>query len=128
MSTEGALPPLPEGFGRYLAQQRELRGLSLQSVADATKLSAGTLKALETEDYSRLPERVFVVGMVKAYARCVGLSVEETVLRLQEAMGPSTEEEPRVRRRRSQRGLLLTVAVGAVAVAGGLYALLHHHA
>jgi cytoskeletal protein RodZ len=125
VSSEGVGPPLPEGFGRYLAQQRELRGLSLQSVADATKLSAGQLKALETEDYSRLPERVFVVGMVKAYARCVGLSVEETVLRLQESMGPILDE-PTIRRRRSQRGLMIGLVAGGIALAGALAALVHH--
>lgn len=123
--TEAAPPPLPEGFGRYLAQQRELRGLSLQSVADATKLSVGTLKALEGEDFSRLPERVFVVGIVKAYARCVGLSVEETVLRLQESMGP-VADAPQLRRRRKGRGLLVAVVAGAAALAALAAAAVHH--
>lgn len=127
MSETAATPPLPEGFGRYLAQQRELRGLSLEAVADQTKLSLGILKALEGEDFSRLPERVFVVGYVKAYAKCVGLSVEETVLRLQEAMGPQEEPPQVVRRRRSRRGMLIGAGVAAVGAAGLIWALVHHH-
>lgn len=122
-----AAPALPEGFGRYLAQQRELRGLTLEAVADQTKLSVGNLKALEADDFSRLPERVFVVGFVKAYARCVGLSVEDTVLRLQEAMGPQEEPPQVVRRRRSRRGMLIGAGVAAMGAAGILWAFLHHH-
>jgi len=109
-------PPTPEGFGRYLTQQRELRGLSLQAVADQTKLSLGALKALEAADYARLPERVFIIGAVRAYARCVGLSAEETVLRLQEALGPEEVEEISVFRRRkgSRRHPLATPVVPVV--------------
>jgi len=117
----------PEGFGRYLARQRELRGLTLQAVADQTKLSVGALKALEADDFSRLPERVFIIGAVKAYARCVGLSVEETVLRLQEALGPTGEETPVSRRRKSKQGALVGAVVAGVVVALGIWAFVHFH-
>ena len=80
-------PQKAEGFGRYLAQQRELRGLSLEQISDATKLSLTTLRALEGDDSKRWPERVFLVGAVRAYAKAVGLSPEETILRLHEALG-----------------------------------------
>jgi cytoskeletal protein RodZ len=76
-----------ESFGRYLAQQRELRGVSLEQISDPTKLSLSTLRALETDDAVRLPERVFIVGAVRAYAKAVGLSPEETLLRLHESWG-----------------------------------------
>jgi cytoskeletal protein RodZ len=130
VSDEAAAAPAsaPEGFGRYLSRQRELRGLTLQAVADQTKLSVGSLKALEGDDFSRLPERVFLIGAVKAYARCVGLSAEETVLRLQEALGPEEEDAPVLRRRRSQRGALLTAGVvGLVLLGGAIWALVHFH-
>ncbi|MBS2031093.1 MAG: helix-turn-helix domain-containing protein [Deltaproteobacteria bacterium] len=121
-------PSAPEGFGRYLARQRELRGLTLQAVADQTKLSLGQLKALEADDFSRLPERVFVIGAVKAYARCVGLSVEETVLRLQEALGPAAgEETPVSRRRKSQQGARVGAAVAGAALLLGIWAFVHFH-
>ena len=119
-------PAIAERFGRYLAQQRELRGLSLQTVADFTKLSVSSLKALESEDFSHLPERVFLIGAVKAYARCVGLSVEETVLRLQEALGPAAEE-PLARRRRNPRAVWFGALAAAIAVVVGAAWLLHHH-
>jgi cytoskeletal protein RodZ len=80
-------PQKGEGFGRYLAQQRELRGLSLEQISDATKLSLTTLRALEGDDAKRWPERVFLVGAVRAYSKAVGLSPEETILRLHEALG-----------------------------------------
>ena len=116
-----------DSFGRYLSRQRELRGMTVQAVADFTKLSAGTLKALENDDFARLPERVFLVGAVKAYAKAVGLSVEETVLRLHEALGPIAEDAPAVRKRKNQRGKLIAAGVGAVVLAAAAWFALHHH-
>ena len=110
-------PPRSESFGRYLAQQRELRGLTLEQISDATKLSLSTLRALETEDAARLPERVFVVGAVRAYAKAVGLSPEETILRMREswgiAPGGATDLPSRKKSRAPLKWMALLIAIAA---------------
>jgi transcriptional regulator with XRE-family HTH domain len=67
------LPP-----GRFLRQQREERGLSLDDVSRATKINKATLHAIEATDVQHLPATIYTRGFVKAYAREVGLDPEWT--------------------------------------------------
>jgi cytoskeletal protein RodZ len=71
-------------FGRYLAQQRELRGVSRMEVSTATKIPLNLLAALENGERERLPEKVFIVNYIRAYAQVIGLAEEEAVLRFEE--------------------------------------------
>ena len=71
-------------FGRYLAQQRELRGVSRSDVANVTKIPLNLLVALEGGDVERLPERIFVVNYIRAYAQVIGMESQEAVLRFEE--------------------------------------------
>lgn len=111
-----------ESFGRYLAQQRELRGLEVADVVRETRLSPAAIHALEGDRFHELPARVFVVGYLRAYARCVGLGPDELVARYDEwrrASGlPVDDEEAPVRgRKRQARSPLPWLAGGAAAVA-----------
>jgi len=108
-----------ESFGRYLAQQRELRGLEPADVARETRLSPAAIRALEGDRFDELPARVFVVGYLRAYARCVGLGPDELVARYDEwrrAAGLPDEEAPAVVLRR-QRGASPVPWIAAAAVA-----------
>ena len=71
-------------FGRYLAQQRELRGVSRSDVANVTKIPLNLLVALEGGDVERLPERIFVLNYIRAYAQVIGMESQEAVLRFEE--------------------------------------------
>lgn len=80
--------PQPQGgaselasFGEELRREREIRGISLKEIADATKISKRFLEALESNDHKTLPAPVFTRGFVREYARYVGLNVEEMVNR-----------------------------------------------
>lgn len=66
-------------FGARLREARERRGLSLREIADATKISARSLEALERNDIARLPGGIFSRAFVRAYAVHVGLDPEETI-------------------------------------------------
>lgn len=68
-------------FGEELRREREIRGISLKEIADATKVSKRFLEALERNDHRTLPAPVFTRGFVREYARYVGLNVEEVVNR-----------------------------------------------
>jgi cytoskeleton protein RodZ len=68
-------------FGEELRREREIRGISLKEISDATKISKRFLDALERNDHKTLPAPVFTRGFVREYARYVGLNVEEMVNR-----------------------------------------------
>jgi len=66
-------------FGEKLRKQRELRGISIEAIANTTKISTRMLRAIEDEHFDQLPGGVFNKGFVRAYARQVGLDEDETV-------------------------------------------------
>jgi transcriptional regulator with XRE-family HTH domain len=68
-------------FGEDLRREREIRGISLKEIADATKISKRFLEAIERNDHHTLPAPVFTRGFVREYARYVGLNSEEMVNR-----------------------------------------------
>jgi cytoskeletal protein RodZ len=68
-------------FGEDLRREREIRGISLKEISDATKISKRFLEALERNDHKTLPAVVFTRGFVREYARYVGLNAEEMVNR-----------------------------------------------
>lgn len=68
-------------FGEELRREREIRGISLKEISDATKISKRFLEALEKNDHKSLPAPVFTRGFVREYARYVGLNAEEMVNR-----------------------------------------------
>ena len=117
--------PAPAGdhadFGRYLSQQRELRGLTLEQVQKATRIPLTILSALEHGEVDRLPARVFVLNYIRAYAQAIGLLPEEAVLRFEEIDRtvkslPAPAILERQRRRRAWLTLSCVVLVVAVSV------------
>ncbi len=68
-------------FGEELRREREIRGISLKEIADATKISKRFLEAIERNDHRTLPAPVFTRGFVREYARYLGLNVDEIVTR-----------------------------------------------
>src|SRR6266478_147140 len=68
-------------FGEELRREREIRGISLKEIADATKISKRFLEAIELNDHKTLPAPVFTRGFVREYARYLGLNSDEMVNR-----------------------------------------------
>ena len=59
--------------GAKLRAAREAAGLSVDAVAQQLKLAPRQVKALEDDDWQRLPGRTFVRGFARNYARFVRL-------------------------------------------------------
>jgi cytoskeletal protein RodZ len=68
-------------FGEELRREREIRGISLKEIADATKISKRFLEAIERNDHKTLPAPVFTRGFIRQYARYLGLNADEIVNR-----------------------------------------------
>ena len=66
-------------FGARLREARELKGVTLNEIASATKISISVLEALEQNEISRLPGGIFSRGFIRSYANAVGLDQEKTV-------------------------------------------------
>src|SRR3954466_15183427 len=83
MPDQDPQPQLSElaSFGEELRREREIRGISLKEIADATKISKRFLEAIERNDHKTLPAPVFTRGFVREYARYLGLNAEEMVNR-----------------------------------------------
>ena len=72
----------PPTVGEELRAAREGAGLSIEEVAQQLKLAPRQVRALEDDDYAKLPGRTFVRGFVRNYARAFGLDADDLVARL----------------------------------------------
>ena len=68
--------------GALLRDAREAAGLSMDDVALQLKLAPRQVRAIEEDDYARLPGRTFVRGFVRNYARLVNLDPDAVVATL----------------------------------------------
>ncbi|HEV3485133.1 MAG TPA: helix-turn-helix transcriptional regulator, partial [Vicinamibacterales bacterium] len=66
-------------FGPRLRRERERRGISLDTIATVTKVSAELWEGLERNDFSRWPSGIFARAFVRDYARAVGLDADDVV-------------------------------------------------
>ena len=65
--------------GATLRRARERKRLTLEQIAQSTKISVSTLNALESNDFDRLPATVYTRGFLRSFAREVDLDPEEMV-------------------------------------------------
>jgi cytoskeletal protein RodZ len=54
-----------------LATIRRNRGISLQQIADSTKISIRSLEAIEQGDFKKLPGGIYNTSYIKQYARAI---------------------------------------------------------
>ena len=81
-------------FGAGLRQAREARKLSLEDVALSTKIGVRFLKALEEEQFDKLPGGVFARSFTRAYARELGLNEQDALTGYLRASGGAAIPEP----------------------------------
>src|SRR5687767_12775499 len=66
-------------FGPRLRSERERRGISLDTIATATKVSAELWEGLERNDFSKWPSGIFARAFIRDYAKAVGLDADDVV-------------------------------------------------
>lgn len=107
-------------FSASFKRAREARGISLDEVAKATRISTRFLQAIENEEFELLPGGVFNRGFIRAFASEVGLDPENAVAEY-EHLAERGEPEPFVRvslkdRNKGGRRLYVGIAVALVAL------------
>jgi len=103
-------------FGENLRRERELRGIDLREMAEATKISIRFLQALEQDRVDILPGGIFPRAFVRQYAKYLGLDPDRLVAEFVYAHGgePVPARGPRSEVRVDQgppRGLILLAVV-----------------
>lgn len=113
-----------DSLGEYFQRAREAKGLTLEEAAARTRILPQYLKAVEENNYVRLPEEVFAKGFVRSYARMLGLDEAAVIRKFDESGGQfyakRTERESlrqqmeeEERRKKANRNLV----VGVVGIA-----------
>ncbi|HST35803.1 MAG TPA: helix-turn-helix domain-containing protein, partial [Allosphingosinicella sp.] len=107
--------------GEQLKRAREAKGLSLDDVANQTRIPIRHLQAIEREEWDALPAPTYAVGFARNYANAVGLDGAAIGLELRERLGgavrsraPTPEYyEPADPSRMPPRGLVIGAVVFA---------------
>jgi cytoskeletal protein RodZ len=106
-----------ESIGDYLRLHRERRRMTIGDVARETRVPVHALEALEADRFDELPAEVFVRGFLRAYARAVSISVDETMARYtlgrrDASVAPIATQTPVQPTRRANRfGLAIGIVV-----------------
>ncbi|MHB1133879.1 MAG: helix-turn-helix domain-containing protein [Chloroflexota bacterium] len=118
-------------LGEMLRAARQDQGVSLAEAEQATKIRRKFLVALEEEDFSSLPETVYVLGYLRQYASFLRLDPDLTARVFKEQSGrrdlPGVQPETRIIRDATRRsavspsglsGLLIVVGVVLLLIYG----------
>ncbi len=77
---------------------RVKRGITLEAIAAATKLSLRQLNAIEAGDFKRLPGGIYNTNYLKQYARAIGFAETELLSFYEDSMAvpaQRVQEAPR---------------------------------
>jgi cytoskeleton protein RodZ len=74
-------------FGEALRCERQRRSVSLEDIAQTTKVTVRSLQALESDAFDQLPGGILSKGIVRSYVRFLGLDESEWVERFLDASG-----------------------------------------
>jgi transcriptional regulator with XRE-family HTH domain len=116
---------LADGLGEFLRREREFRHISLDDIAERTKISRRYLEAIEEGQYERLPGEIFVRGFIRSYAQSIGLDPEETLLiysqtRVVPGVVPQWKERIAPTKRTWNERFLQWVLIAGVVVVGAV--------
>src|SRR5271156_4787639 len=82
-----------------LATIRRNRGISLEQIAEATKISIRSLKAIEGGDFQKLPGGIYTTSYIRQYANAIDFDEAELLAFYRAQMGiPASAEESAQRR------------------------------
>jgi cytoskeletal protein RodZ len=78
-----------------LRRARELRGLTLERIANETKIPQRHLEALERDNLTAIPTGFYGRAELRTYAQAVGLDQRLALAELESALAPPAAREPR---------------------------------
>jgi cytoskeleton protein RodZ len=116
-------------FGEHLKRERELRGVSLDEIAAATRIKTSFLEALENGRWNELPGGAFNRGFVRATAHFLGLDEDGMVAEYALEIGGESQakapSQPSGALPRDYRPALIAVSVFFLLLIGAVW-FIHH--
>jgi cytoskeletal protein RodZ len=116
------------GFGDFLRDARERRGLTLQQISAETKIPWRHLDALEHGNFAAVPSGMYRRAEIRAYASAVGIDQGLALAELEHALATASKpseaearEVPLSRKLLDHPMALSAVAVVLVMVVAGLF-------
>ena len=117
-------------LGAFLRQTREEKQVTLEELAEKTKIRKAYLEAIEGGDQDVLPDEVYVRGFLRIYAKVLGIDPDEVIrmydqgeqeLQIQQANNQrqSLLEKRRARRRRKR--IRFAILGGPIIISFGIY-------
>ena len=109
-------------IGQELKKEREARGFSLKGISDSTRITLRYLEAIETDRLDIFPGEFFIKGVLRGYAKAVGLDEVQLIERyrragflaaegMESARGSGSESRITNRQKLSLAGLAAVVLV-----------------
>lgn len=83
-------------IGQDMKRERELRGVSLKEIAEFTKINIRFLRALEEDQLDALPGKFFTRGIIREYAKYLGLEEDSVLNKYHDALQALQKDEKEV--------------------------------
>jgi cytoskeleton protein RodZ len=114
--------PNKESFGKYIQAVRLEKGLSLEEVSAATRISVETLMLIESENMEQLLAPVYVMGFLRSISRNIGADGNKAVSLYSHVVNAAKEQGRTARRfHGSGAGMLLGAIIILCLLGGGAY-------
>ena len=82
-----------------LATIRRNRGISLEQIAESTKINIRSLKAIEGGDFQKLPGGIYNTSYIRQYAKAIDFDEDELLAFYRLKMGVATTADEAAARR-----------------------------
>lgn len=82
-----------ETVGKYLKEQREKLGISIEEIAEETKIQKRYLEELENDEYEALPGEAYIKGFLRNYSAVLKINSDEVIEMYKKMQNNSTEKE-----------------------------------
>jgi len=106
-------------FGRYLQTIRLEKKISLEEVAQQTRIGVGNLLLIEQENHEQLPAQVYVKGFLRSYAKAVGADGDEVIRRYQSCLQDVQKiSDPESSNKGNARGIWWKLLISLVLLIG----------
>ncbi len=83
-------------IGDILREMRKEQGQSLRQVSLKTKINPKIIKALEDKELKELPNKVYVLGFIRTYAKALGFDSEMAVKMMEQELGIKADQSQRM--------------------------------
>lgn len=94
MKQERASNEERDGTNLGLAGWRRKKSLSLEQIAEATKIGVRSLQAIESEEFKKLPGGIYSTSYIRQYARAIDYDEAQILSLYYSVMGLNEQDEP----------------------------------